>query len=107
MKWSAFFYPHTVAVADLLRSGGMGARFAPARELPGEVRDEQHLIRGADGAETVSSSRVTLALPQVVPVGSKVTLWPGTENERTSLVLAVAREENAPPLAAFLVLSLE
>lgn len=107
MSWGAFFYPHEVVVRDRVAGGGMGASYATARTVPCEVDDEQKLIRSADGAEVVSSSSVTIALPNHVPVGSLVTVWPGTPAERQSTVLAVARHENRPPLDSFLVLSLK
>ena len=69
--------------------------------------DPQTLVRDKDGREVVSSTRVTVPLPQHVPLGSLVTVWPGMPRERTALVLAVAANENADLLDSYLVLSLE
>lgn len=107
MSWGKFFYPHTVLVKDRVAGGGMGATFAAARELDAEVKDEQQLVRTDDGSQAVSSAQVTLPLPEHVPLGSLVTVWPGTPAERQSTVLAVDRHENAPPLDSFVVLSLK
>lgn len=107
MSWGAFFYPHKVLVKDRVAGGGMGPTFATARELAAEVKDEQQLVRAADNSETVSSAQVTLRLPEHVPLGSLVTVWPGTPAARESTVLAVDRHENAPPLDSFVVLSLK
>ena len=107
MSWGAFWYPHTVQIRDALPAGGMGGGFAAARTLAAEVIDTQTLVRDKDGREVVSSSRVTVPLPQHVPLGSLVTVWPGMPRERTALVLAVAANENADPLDSYLVLSLE
>lgn len=107
MSWGAFWYPHTVRIRDALPAGGMGGGFGAARTLAAEVIDTQTLVRDKDGREVVSSSRVTVPLPQHVPLGSLVTVWPGMPRERTALVLAVAANVNADPLDSYLVLSLE
>lgn len=107
MSWGAFFYPHVVKVRDKTGGGGFGPTFGPSRDLAAEVKDEQTLVRDVDGAEVVSNTQVTLPLPAHVPLGSKVTVWPGTPHEREARVLASALNPNAPPLDAYLVLSLE
>ena len=107
MSWGAFWYPHTVQIRDALPAGGMGGGFGAARTLAAEVIDTQTLVRDKDGREVVSSTRVTVPLPQHVPLGSLVTVWPGMPRERTALVLAVAANENAGLLDSYLVLSLE
>ena len=107
MTWGNFFYPHAVTVRDLTGSGGMGATYGPPRTLAAEVRDEQTMVRDVDGREVVSSTRVTLPLPEHVPLGSLVTVWAGQPYEREAKVLAAAVNANEPPLDAFLLLSLE
>ncbi|PPF18270.1 hypothetical protein C5B92_07075 [Rathayibacter sp. AY1A4] len=108
MGWgSSFWFPHTVVVRDVSASGGMGSTLGPRRELRAEVKDEQQLVRTADGAQSVSSSTVTVPLDSAVRAGAKVTVWPGTESEREAVVLAVSRQENPPPLSSHLVLSLK
>ena len=107
MSWGAFWFPHTVQIRDALPAGGMGGGFGAARTLAAEVIDTQTLVRDKDGREVVSSTRVTVPLPQHVPLGSLVTVWPGLARERTALVLAVAANENADLLDSYLVLSLE
>ena len=107
MSWGEFFYPHCVLVRDLLPGGGMGDRYGPARSLRAEVRDTQTMVRDADGREVVSSTLVTVPLPDHVPLGSLVTVWPGTPREREARVLSVSANPNADPLDDFLLLSLE
>ena len=107
MTWGAFFYPHSVTVQDRRTGGGLGASFAPARTLAAEVKDVQTLVRDADGQEVVSNTQVSLPLPAHVPLGSKVTVWPGLPQEREARVLASALNPNEGPLDAFLLLSLE
>jgi hypothetical protein len=108
MAWgSSFWFPHTVTVRDVASGGGMGSTYAAARSLRAEVKDEQRLVRTADGAEATSSSTVTVPLDSAVRAGSKVTVWPGTESQREAIVLAVSRQENPPPLGSHLVLSLK
>lgn len=108
MTWGAFWYPHTVLIRDLLGTNGLGdATYAPSRSVAAEVLDEQTLVRAADGEEVVSSTRVTVPLPEHVPFGSLVTVWPGQPYEREAVVLTVAVSPNDPPLDAHLVLRLE
>lgn len=107
MTWGAFWYPHTVSIRDLTGTGGMGDTYGPPRTVAAEVLDEQTLVRDADGREVVSSTRVTLPLPEHVPLGSLVTVWPGQPNERQTRVLTAAVNANEPPLDAYLLLRLE
>ena len=107
MSWGGFFYPHQVLVRDLVRAGGMGSSHGAARALAAEVIDTQTLVRDKDGREVVSSTRVTLPLPQHVPLGSLVTVWPGIPQEREARVLAASLNPSDPPLDAYLLLSLE
>ena len=109
MSWDdPFFYPHKVSIRNARPSGGMGTGYAAARTVRSEVKDEQRLVRTADGREVVSSSSVTVPVSEHVPVGSLVTVWPGTAREREAEVLAVAANENdIDDLDSFLVLSLK
>lgn len=101
----AFWYPHTVSVRDIT-AGGMGSSYGSARSLAAEVLDEQRLVRAADGAEVVSSTRVTVAVDAAVAPGSLVTVWAGTAAEREATVLAVQQDVNDLPLPSHLVLFL-
>lgn len=103
----SFWYPHTVQVRDARPAGGLGGGFGPSRTLAAEVLDKQTLVRDASGTEVVSSSQVSLPLPEHVPVGSLVTVWPGLPQQREARVLASALNPNEPPLDAYLLLSLE
>ena len=108
MSWDGpFWFPHRVLVKDAIASGGRGPRLGDSREIEAEVKDEQRLVRTPDGKQIVSSSTVTVPLEANVPVGSEVTVWPGSVAERTTTVLAVGRDENDPPLPSQLILSLE
>ncbi|TDX78720.1 hypothetical protein EDF35_1934 [Rathayibacter sp. PhB151] len=107
MSWDdEFWYPHTVNVRDVSASGGRGSNYGASRTIAAEVRDEQRLVRTADGSEAVSSTKVTVPLDSDVAPGALVTVWAGRSSEREAEVLAVAREENAEPLDSFLLLSL-
>ena len=107
MSWGAFFYPHEVLVRNALPAGGMGTAYAASRRLPAEVKDVQRIVRGADGREVVSSTQVSLPLPEQVPLGSLVTVWPESPRAREAVVLAAAANPNDPPLDQFLLLWLE
>lgn len=108
MNWNTkFWFPHTVTAEIRTGAGGMGPTHADAVPLPAEVKDEQRLVRAADGSEAVSSTTVTVPLDSDVTAGSFVTVWAGTVHERTSTVIAVQRDENIAPLPSFLILSLK
>lgn len=104
---TAFWFPHAVTVEDPTGSTGMGGGHATPRTVDAEVKDEQRLIRTADGSQAVSSTTVTVPLDAGVVAGALVTVWAGTAHERTSTVIAVERDENPPPLPSHLILSLE
>lgn len=109
MSWDdTFFYPHAVSVRNARPAGGMGITYDAARTVKAEVKDEQRLVRTADGSEVVSSSSVTVPIIQNVPVRSLVTVWPGTARAREAVVLAVSVDENGlDDLDSFLVLYLK
>jgi hypothetical protein len=103
-----FWYPHTVSIRNAHPAGGMGTKYDAARPVKSEVKDEQRLVRTADGREIVSSSSVTVPIAEHVPVGSLVTVWPGTSRQREAEVLAVSADDNGvDDLDSFLVLSLK
>lgn len=105
MSWPVFFYPHQVTIKPLVGAGGLGSSFGAPFTASAEVKDEKRLVRDRDGAEVVSSSTVTVPLETNCPVGSMVTVWPGTEAERTAKVLSVGHNDNADvPLDDYLVL---
>lgn len=104
MSWDdPFFYPHTVKVREVV-TGGLGTTVGSPRDVACEVKDEQRLVRTSDGAEVVSSSQVTVASTEVIPLGSRVTVWPGQPGERDATVLAVGRNENDDDMDSFVVL---
>jgi len=84
----AFMTPHTVIVAPLTGSGGMGPVYGSAvPDVPAMVEEGATLVRDASAAEVVSSARVHCSWDVVAPPGSKVTLWSGTGKERTAVVI--------------------
>ncbi|TFD47573.1 hypothetical protein E3T46_17410 [Cryobacterium sp. Hh11] len=108
MSWDEFFYPHSVSIRNAQPAGGMGTGYGTARTVMAEVKDEQRLVRNSAGSEVVSSSSVTVPISEHVPVGSLVTVWPGTARQREAEVLAVGANENGvDDLDSFLVLSLK
>lgn len=108
MSWPGwFFFPHLIEVRDLNGSGGMGETYAATRNVDAEVIDERVVVRGQDGQEFVSNTRVTVPIEANVPIGSMVTVWPGGTAEREAEVLQVGRDENDPPLPSHLVLYLK
>lgn len=101
----AYFTPHTVSVRDRLAGTSMGARYAEPREVAAFAADEQKLVRDAAGLEVVSTSQVTVAFDEQIPVGSLVTVWPGAVGAREAEVVAISRNQH-PTLPSFQTLSL-
>lgn len=102
-----FFFPHSVTVRDRTLGGGMGGGFRHPRSLRAEVKDQKRLVRDKNGAEVVSSTSVTVALDAEVPLGSEVTVWLGTADERSAFVIATSRDDNGAPLMSHSILYLE
>lgn len=109
MSWdNPFFWPHEVQVRPLLPGGGYGPRLGElGPRIRAEVADQQRLVRGVDGVQVPSSARVTVPIDTVAPLGSEVTIWPGTVRARTAAVIATSLEDNGAPLGSQLVLSLQ
>lgn len=85
------FLPHQVRVAAFKIGGGLGGGHAPARDVDAFVVDETQAIVGIDGKDTVSSANVSTQFDELAPLGSRVTLWPGTGIERTSTIVKITR----------------
>lgn len=108
MSWGdSFWWPHSVKVRDVARTGSGPRPSSTQRPLPAEVLDEQELVRDIDGNEVVSSTRVTVPLDANVAPGALVTVWEGTPAQREAAVIAVARVIDDPPLPSHLVLRLK
>lgn len=87
----AHFTPHAVRIAAYKAGGGLGGGHAPARDVDASVVDETQAIVGIDGKDTISSANVSTNFDELAPLGSRVTLWPGTDIERTSTVVKITR----------------
>lgn len=99
------FTPHVVAVRDLQSAGGMGRTYADERPVSGFANDEQKLVRGADGAEVLSTSQVTVNFDEEIPIGSLVTVWAGSPSAREATVVAISRNHH-PTLPSYQTLLL-
>lgn len=107
MSWDGFFFPDTVRVRDFRPGGSLGGGYAEPRSLSSETIDVQEIVRNASGQEVVSSTRVTVPIESSVPLGSLVTVWPGTVQEREAEVLRVGHDKNPPPLPSHQILWLK
>lgn len=102
--------PHggLVAFEPLIGSGGRGEIFGtPVIPKRAAIQDKTRRVLNAQGVEQVSSSRVWLDPEYDVPAGSRVTLWLGRGNERTTRVIVAARHEHGRQLPAHIELSVE
>lgn len=90
-----------------LGEGTYGPRFAdPVTPERAAVDEKQRLVRLADGSTTISSARIALDPEHEIPLGSLVTLDPGTARERTTTVI-VAAQADWPRLPQFFEYALE
>lgn len=71
----------TVTIRALTGSGSFGDVFAGAVSVPALVDESTKLVRGPDGAETVSTATVYASAGTLAPPGSLVML-PGETTER-------------------------
>ena len=99
------FLPHTVTVRPFTGSGGLGASYGAEFTVPAMVEEGARLVRDADGSEVVSTARVHCAFGVAAPVGSKVTVWAGTDLERTSEVIAAGGSDH-PTVPGYQTLTL-
>lgn len=102
----AYFTPHVVSVRDRVAGGGMGSSYAAPRDVAAFAQDEHKVVTTSTGVEQVSSSQVHVNADEVIPLGSLVTVWPGTSYMREAAVIAVSRGVHAS-LPGFQTLSLE
>mgnify|MGYP003582537396 CR=1 FL=1 len=101
--------PHRgkVAYEAKLGEGTYGPRFAEQITPERAALDEkQKLVRTADGQQVMSSARIALDPEHSMPLGSRVTLHPGTDHERVTHVI-VAAEADWPKLPRFFEYALE
>ena len=90
----ADWWVHKVIVERKRGEGAYGPVFADPVQVPCFVDESQRLVRGADGAEIVSSTGVAFpAEVGPIPHGSRITLRP-PHTERTALVVTVARADS-------------
>jgi len=81
------FLPHTVLIRPLTGSGGAGPVYGSQVPAEAFIEDVREVVRDQNGAEVVSDTRVHVRPETLVPVGSKVTVWAGTTDEREAKVV--------------------
>ena len=103
------FLPHRGKVRYEVKLGE--GTYAPKYDAPvtperSALDEKQKLVRAADGSLVTSSARIALDPEHVLPLGSRVTLHPGTPRERQTTVIVVA-EADWPRLPQFFEYALE
>lgn len=89
------FVPHTVTVRDYLGDGGLGPVHSETRTIDRAfAEDDRKLVIDTAGQEVVSNSQVVVDFDQQIPVGSLMTIWPGTPGEREALVITTSRHHH-------------
>lgn len=99
MRIPAKYLEHTVLVERLLRvPSTTSGKYAPPKRVACLVVEKTKLVRdrrvettgGTRDAEVTSSAQILFQPESRVPVGSLVTLWPGTDNERRVQIVSDA-----------------
>lgn len=89
MRIPAKLLPHRVALKPYLGSGAYGEKWGESEYLDRcLVEGKMQNITNSTGQQEVSASTVYME-PRSLPVGSMVTLWPGTDWEDEAKVIAV------------------
>lgn len=94
MQLPAALLPHTVTVHPYAGTGPYGDVFGDPVVVRGFVEDGRRLVVSASGEEVVSETTVYTGPDLVVPVGSTVTVWRGTPQERTARVITATRHDH-------------
>lgn len=91
--------PHTVGLQTYLGSGAYGDVWGDEETVPRCLVEDttQNVVDSA--GQTVVSGTVVYMEPRPVPVGSLVTVWPGTELERESRVVSISRWDHPSGLS--------
>lgn len=73
----------------------------------GAISDKRRFVRGSDGEQVISESRIALDLPDHSAINEKaeVTIWRGTPRERTSTAIVISTAD-WPRLPMFLEIAL-
>lgn len=99
MRIPSKYLEHTVLIERLLRvPTRTGDQFAEPVSTPCLVIEKNNLVRdqrvGSEGTtrdvEVTSSAQVLFQPEARVPIGSRLTLWPGTPNQRRVEIVADA-----------------
>jgi hypothetical protein len=84
----AVLLPHTITVRPYLGTGPYGDMFGDPIDIRRTfVEDRRRLVRAATGEELISETTVRTRPGEHIPIGSKVTVWHNTPNERTARVI--------------------
>lgn len=75
-------------------SGPYGDMFGEPVNVRAFVEDGRRLVVAASGEEVISETTVYTGLDPAVPVGSAVTVWQGTSQERTARVITATRHDH-------------
>lgn len=86
--------PHVVTVRRYEGTGPYGEVFGDPVIHQAFVEDRRRLVLAANGEEVTSETTVYTGPDAGVPVGSQVTVWPGTPHERTARVITTSRYDH-------------
>ena len=94
MQLPAAPLPHTVIVHPYTGTGPYGDAFVAPVTVRAFVEDRRRLVLTASGKEVISETTVYTGPDLPVLIGSTVTVWAGTAQERTARVLTASRYDH-------------
>lgn len=94
MQLPAALMPHTVTVRPYQGAGPYSEAFGDPITHRAFVEDRRRMVVAASGEEVISETTVYTGPDATVPVGSQVTVWPGTPPQRTARVITTSRYDH-------------
>jgi hypothetical protein len=106
LKIPKSWMPHKAVIATPGKTSPTGQLFNDPITVRAYIEDQNKLVRSSDGSLVLSSAKVFLDPQVLAPVGSQVTVHPGTVHERTSIALT-SQYLDRQGLMSHVVLNLE
>lgn len=95
MRIPDMMMPHKVDLHPLagVTAGGRTSK-ASIVNVRAFVEFDDELVRDDNGSEIVSSAKVTLDPENAIPLGSTITMWKGTPDERHAKIVKLSGRSN-------------
>lgn len=94
MQVPAALLPHIITVRPYTATSPYGDVLGDPVTLRAFVEDRRRLVVAVSGEEVISETTAYAGPDLAVPIGSTVTVWPGTPQERTARVITATRYDH-------------